>query len=102
MIKKIDESMQIESRAAWANKGRDNDANFQPECRIVGRGFQGKYDEKPRRVSPTCSPFMQNLLCSIAACERCSCYTGDATEAFLQGSRLRGGFISRCPGTCRA
>eukprot|EP00959_Pyramimonas_sp_CCMP1952_P471351 9498283-Pyramimonas_sp.AAC.1 len=72
MAKNIDESLQIESRAAWTNKGRDHDANFQPKCRIVGKGFQEKCDENPRRYSPTRSLFTHNLLCSIAACKRFS------------------------------
>eukprot|EP00959_Pyramimonas_sp_CCMP1952_P237041 4953820-Pyramimonas_sp.AAC.1 len=97
MAKKIDKSLQIESRAAWTNKGRDHDANFQPKCRIVGKGFQEKYDEKLRRDSPTRSPFMQNLPCSIAACKRFSCYTGDATGAFLQGVKIERGLYLKMP-----
>eukprot|EP00959_Pyramimonas_sp_CCMP1952_P065630 1370287-Pyramimonas_sp.AAC.1 len=68
MAKNIDKALHIESRAARTNKGSDYDANFQPKCRIVGKGFQEKCDEKLRSDSPTRSPSEPALQhCSMQA-----------------------------------
>ena len=85
----IAENLIIGTRGVWTNKGQNFEAGFEPKCRIVGQGFQERYDEKLRRDSPTCSPLMQNLLCSLAATRRMKMMAADARGAFLQGKRIQ-------------
>lgn len=86
--KKVSADVQITSSAVWANKGTNMTTDFQPKCRIVGRGFQEKCDEKLRRDSPTCTPLMVHILYSIAASHKMTLYAADARGASLQGNRI--------------
>ena len=79
---------QITARAVWTNKGADLEDEIALKCRIVGRGFQERYDEKLRRDSPTCTPMMVNILCSSAASLKLHLMAADAKGAFLQGKKI--------------
>ena len=90
----------IDSRAIWAKRGDQKSYetslkgkwetlhDFDVKCRIVGKGFQERYDERVRRDSPTSSSFMHNVLCSVSASEQLTMVIGDARGAFLQGKRI--------------
>ena len=93
----------IGSRGIWTNNS-DIPDDFIPKCRIVGQGFQEHYDEKLRRDSPTCTPFMQNTVCSISASEKLELTIADVTGAFLQGKKIDRDLYFRLPtnlGRCR-
>ena len=53
---KVPKELQIEARGVWTNKGKNLEDDFEPKCRIVGKGFQEKYDEQLRRGSPNSRP----------------------------------------------
>ena len=99
---KVHASKVLDSRAVWTDKGSDGD--FQPKCRIVGRGFQEKYDEKLRRDSPTTSVQMANMIACVAATFKLSLIVADVTGAFLQGKNITRELYFRLPrnlGQCR-
>ena len=63
--------------------------DFDAKCRIVGKGFQERYDERIRRDSPTSSPFMQNIICSMCASDKLHLTVADVKGAFLRGKRIQ-------------
>ena len=93
--KKVDPKFVLESRAVWTDKSENG--VFAPKCRVVGRGFQEKYDESLRRDSPTASTQMTNMLCSLSASLKLKLYTADVTGAFLQGKKIERELYFRMP-----
>lgn len=86
---KISNDVQITSCVVWTNRGTNMTTDFQPKCRIVGRGYHEKYDEKLRHDSPTCTPSMVHILCSIAASEKMTLCAAGAFGFLLHGKSIQ-------------
>ena len=102
IAKNVPNEFIIDSRAIWTKRSDiknldDTKQDYDIKCRIVGKGFQERYDDKVRRDSPTSSPFMHNVLCSVSASEKLVLIVGNAKGAFLQGKKITRQLYFRLP-----
>eukprot|EP00972_Heterocapsa_arctica_P069646 10291329-Heterocapsa_arctica.AAC.1 len=85
VCKNIDLTLILNTRIVWTNKAVEVDG---PKYRVIGKGFQEIYDDKLSRDSPTSSPQMMHLVCSLAASLKLKLHGADVTGAFLQGQKI--------------
>ena len=94
--KHIDPSLILDSKVVWTDKAV-KPGEFEPKCRITGKGFQQVYDDKLRRDSPTVTPQMMHMMCSLASSLKLKLHGADVTGAFLQGKKIQRELYFRLP-----
>ena len=75
----------------------DTEGLLELKCTIVGRGFQGIYDEKLRRDSPACSELPVNTICSLAWSRGLKLSAADVRGAVLQGWKIERDLYFKLP-----